>query len=183
MSIRIILLVLLSLAVNALACTCNQTALSCGDPSAMFTATNQELFNDCISYDLCAQAFYQSPLPDMGLFVSLLSQVTPGFDPRDDVIEPLLCQPCDAKSLETRAVTFYLSYLVQSVRCAPGEVPIFDMDSGTFTCQCSPEHECHAQSVSVYALVVVLVASALIVVAYTITRAKSASTKLEVEVK
>jgi hypothetical protein len=174
----VVLLVLFVLIGTSSACVCNQTALSCGDPGAMFAATSTELFNDCVSYDLCAEAFYQTPIQDQNLFESLLTQVTPGFDARADAIEPLLCEPCDAKALETRAVTFYLSFLVQTARCAPGEVPIFDSNSGTFSCQCSPEHECHPQNVSVFALVVVLVAAALIVVAYTINRARSTSTKL-----
>ena len=158
------------------ACDCNQTALSCSNPS--FSALSSDLFQDCISYDLCARAFYQTPVQDFDLFESLLTQVAPGFDAANDAIVPLLCEPCSAQELQTRAVTFYLSYLVQTVRCAPGEIPIFSTDSGTFNCQCSPEHECHPQNVSVFALVVVLVAAALIVVAYTINRAKTSSTKL-----
>lgn len=178
MRLLVVVVVLVGLVSSSIACDCNQTALSCGDPGATFAATTTELFNDCVSYSICAEAFHQTPVQDQDLFEALLTQVTPGFDPRVDAIEPLLCQPCDAKSLETRAVTFYLSFLAQNVRCAPGQVPIFDVGSGTFSCQCSPEHECYPQNVSVFALVVVLIASALIVVAYTFTHARDASTKL-----
>lgn len=170
-------LVLLAALPVVLACDCNQTALSCSNPG--FAASTAELFQDCISYDLCTQAFYQTPVQDFGLFESLLGQAAPGFDADNDAIIPLLCEPCTAQELQTRAVTFYLSYLVQNVRCAPGQVPVFSSDSGTFTCQCSPEHDCHAQNVSVFALVVVLVAAALIVVAYTINQARTSAEKLD----
>jgi len=164
------LLVVAASGLGAWACDCDQTALSCASPS--FSANTSQLYQDCLSYDFCAKAFYQTPIADFGLFQSLLSQATVGFDPAADAIVPLLCEPCTAQELQTRAVTFYASFLVQSVRCAPGEVPLFDTVSGTFSCVCAPEHECHPQSVSVYALVVVLFAFALIVVAYTINAAR-----------
>lgn len=159
-----------------LGCDCNQTALSCSNLA--FASGTLELFQDCVSYPLCATAFYQTPVQDFALFQSLVTQVSPGFN-ADEAITRLLCEPCSAEELQRRAVTFYLSFLVQSVRCAPGEIPIFSSNSGTFNCQCSPEHDCHTQNVSVFALVVVLISSALIVVAYTINQAKSSPEKID----
>ncbi|MBB18157.1 MAG: hypothetical protein CMP20_01620 [Rickettsiales bacterium] len=169
-TMRVLLLVFVLLLGGVFACDCDQTALSCSSPS--FAANTSQLYQDCLSYDFCTRAFYQSPMQDFELFESLLSQATVGFDPAMDAIVPLLCEPCTAQELQTRAVTFYSAFLVQSVRCAPGEVPLFDTVSGTFDCVCAPEHDCHPQSVSVYALVVVLISMALIVVAYTINAAQ-----------
>jgi hypothetical protein len=165
------LLVIVVLLIGGIfACDCDQTALSCSNPT--FTANTSHLYQDCLSYDFCSRAFYQKPIQDFELFESLLSQATVGFDPAMDAIVPLLCEPCTAHELQTRAVTFYSAFLVQSVRCAPGEVPLFDTVSGTFSCVCAPEHDCRPQNVSVYALLAVLIAMGLILVAYTVNEAQ-----------